>query len=111
MFGKRKFERELDEELRAYIELQAAEKVRCGASPEDALRQARVELGGMDQVKERVRDVRPGVFLDRLFHGVRYAFRTLRRDHTFTLVATLTLALGIGMNSAIFSLTNKKKGT
>ncbi len=80
MFRKRKFEQELDDELRAYVELQAAEKVRRGMSPEDALREARSELGGMDQVKENVRDVRPGAFMDTLGQDIRYAFRTLQRN-------------------------------
>src|SRR5713226_3869043 len=52
LFRKKKFEQELDDELRSYVELKAAEKIRCGMSPEDALREARRELGGMDQVKE-----------------------------------------------------------
>ena len=83
MFRKRKFEQELDDELRAYVELQAAEKVRRGMSPEDALREARSELGGMDQVKENVRDVRPGAFIDTLGQDIRYAFRTLQRNRAF----------------------------
>jgi putative ABC transport system permease protein len=104
LFRKRKFEQELDDELRSYVELQAAEKVRRGMSPEDALREARRELGGMDQVKENVRDVRPGVFMDTLVQDIRYAFRMLQRNRAFASVAILTLALGIGANTTIFTV-------
>jgi putative ABC transport system permease protein len=104
MFGKRKFEQDLDDELRSYVELQTAEKVRGGMSPEDAFRQAWRELGGMEQVKESVRAVRPGVFMDTLFQDGRYALRTLRRNRAFALIAILTVALGIGANTTIFTV-------
>ncbi len=78
--------------------------MRRGMSPEDALRQARRELGGMDQVKENVRDVRPGVFLDTLGHDIRYALRTLQRNRAFAFVVNLTLASGTGANTAIFMI-------
>src|SRR5215831_13007506 len=104
LFRKRKFEQELNDELRSYVELQAAEKVRRGMSPEDALFEAWRELGGLEQVKENVRDVRPGIFMDALFQDIGYAFRTLRRNRAFALVAILTLALGIGANTAIFTV-------
>jgi hypothetical protein len=80
------------------------ENIRAGKSPEEAQRAARIELGGIEQVKEQVRDVRTGAFLDSLLQGVRFALRQIRRTAGLTAFVVITLALGIGMTSAIFSM-------
>ena len=97
-------ERDLDAELRAFIELSAADKIRDGISPADARRLAVLEVGGVQQVKERVRAGRHGGTLDEIGRDIRYAFRMLARNPGFSAVVVVTLALGIGANTAIFSL-------
>ena len=106
IFRKERVDQELDEEIRGYIELVAAEKVRCGMTPEVALREARRELGGFEQVKESVRDIRIGTSMAILVQDLRYAIRILTKNPAFSVVVALTLALGIGANTTMFTVVN-----
>src|ERR1700730_4524359 len=78
------------------LELQIADYLAAGMSAEEARRRAQLEFGGLERVKEDVRDTRWETHLDNLFRDLRYAFRTLRRDRRFALVAIFAIALGIG---------------
>jgi putative ABC transport system permease protein len=103
---RRRVERDLDDEVRAYVDLLAAEKVAQGMSEAEARRAALVEAGGVEPVKEQVRDVRGGALLDALAQDTRYGARMLARTPAFTAAAILALALGIGATTAVFSVVN-----
>ena len=97
-------EQELDDELRAFIEASIETKIAAGASPSEARRAVGRELGSQAAVKDWVRDVGWESWVESVARDVGYAFRLMRRDRRFTLVAVLTLGLGIGVNTAIFTL-------
>src|SRR5277367_1464262 len=104
LFFSRRVDADLDQEVHSHLEMLVEEKIRAGMTPAEAQRAARIELGGVEQVKIHVRDSRTGAFLDSLLQDVRFAIRSLRRSAGLTAFVVITLALGIGMTSATFSM-------
>jgi predicted permease len=104
LVGRDHLETTLDAELRGYLDEMTERKIRQGIPASEARRQALLEAGGFDQVKEQVRETWLGNGIETITRDVYYGVRTLRRSLGFTITAVLSLALGIGANSAIFSI-------
>ena len=106
LLGRNEMDVQLDKELRFHLDQHAADLIARGLSPDEARRQARLELGGPEQVKERCRDARGTRWIEDLWHDTRYALRTLRQRPGFAIVAILTLALGSGATTVMFTVIN-----
>src|SRR5690242_1231840 len=106
LLRRQRLEQELADELALHLDLEQQKNERLGMRPDDARRAALITFGGVERYKEEARDARGVRLLETLAHDLRYAFRAMRRTPLFTLVVLVTIGLGVGATSAIYSIVN-----